>query len=59
MTYNQSVAARNREREIAEQDARAIAYYTGAADARNHRPPQPTVLADVYTRGYDSIETTS
>ena len=41
-------------------DARAIAFYTGAADARNGRPRRvdradTSMIGDEYTRGYASV----
>jgi hypothetical protein len=44
----------------AEEDARAIAFYTGAADARNGRPRRVDradrgLIGDLYNRGYDEV----
>ncbi len=51
-------------RDYADGDSRAIAYYTGAADARNGRARRrlttdTSMIGDAYTRGYNSLRSAS
>jgi len=51
--YEQNRLAPARTRHLAGADDRFIAYYTGAADARNGRPRR-NIHDAIYNRGYDA-----